>query len=122
LVYCTYQMKTTAIKPTNKGENMETIINENKAKEIIMATGGSIFSVQFVKKDGTIRDMTCRLHVKKYLKTGKPSTTAHIPKYITVFEMKGEAGPVYRNINIKTLLTMKAGGTQYCVMHPAMIC
>jgi hypothetical protein len=115
-------MKTTAIKPTHKGENMETIINENKAKEIIVGTGGSIFSVQFIKKDGSIRDMTCRLHVKKYLKTGKPSTTAHIPKYITVFEMKGEAAPVYRNINVETLLTLKANNVQYCVAHQATGC
>ncbi len=100
---------------------METIINENQAKELIAKTGGSIFSTQFIKKDNTIRDMTCRLNVKKYLKGGK-NTCSEYPQYVTVFEMKGEAKPCYRNINIETMLTLKIAGQVYVVAHQALDC
>jgi len=95
---------------------METIISEVEAKEMIMNTKGNIFGVQFVKKDKSLRDMVCRLGVKKYLKGGK-NTCAAYSEYVTVFEMVGVEEVKYRNINIKTMLTLKVSGKVYVINH-----
>ena len=75
---------------------------QNDIKEAIKT--GLIFSVTFTKKDGTQRDMVARSGVKKHLKGDGPSTTAHIPKYFTVFDMQKAA---YRTINIETICKFK---------------
>ena len=93
---------------------LNTIARES-AKLLILATSGKIFSVQFIKKDGTQRDMVCRLNVQKHLKGGK-STTAHVPNLITVFEMDGSDEPKYRCINADTLTSLKVDGNQFAVI------
>jgi hypothetical protein len=88
-------------------------INRNEAKEIILGTNGKLFSVTFIKKDGSLRDMTCRLGVQKHLKGGK-STTSHIERLITVFEMiSGISEPRYRNINTETLTRVRVDGETF---------
>lgn len=73
---------------------------------------GKVFGVRFIKKDNTNRVMACRFNVKAHLTTtdGRASTTAHIPKYITVFDMKKVA---YRNVNLDTLIHIVAGGVKH---------
>ena len=72
---------------------------------------GKVFGVCFTKKDGSLRKMACRFNVKSYLRTeGTPSTTAHIAKYITVFDMHKQA---YRNVNLNTLLHIVSEQTKY---------
>lgn len=96
------------------------IISESEARAKILETKGKIFNVMFIKKDKSIREMNARLHVKKHLvhkENPRPSTTAHIPKYITVFEMCGEDKPKYRNINIETFITLTINGVTYSVAH-----
>lgn len=75
-------------------------------KSLIQSNGHQIFSVSFTKKDGTTRQMTCRLGVKAPLKGGS-NTVAHIPKYLTVFDMTKQA---YRNINTETITEIKMQG------------
>ena len=102
--------------------NEPFLISESEAKAIIMKSGGAIFATSFFKKDGSLREMNARLHVKKYLvhkDNPRPSTTAHIDKYITVFEMCGDAEPKYRNINIETMMTLTHDGKTYVVCHEA---
>jgi len=96
---------------------MQNIITESQAKQLIANTAGAIFITQFVKKDKSVRDMLCRLNVKKYLKTNKASTTAHLPQYITVFEMGVAAGANYRNINITTMLTLTINKVVHVIVH-----
>jgi hypothetical protein len=100
---------------------IETMITPEIASKKIYATKGRMFSCIFIKKDKTIRKMICRLHVKKYLKHGGKvaSTTAHIKKYITVFEMCGEAEPVYKNINVETMITLHIEGEKFIIAHEA---
>ena len=76
---------------------------QNDIKDAIET--GKIFSVTFTKKDNSLRNMIARSGVKKHLKTeNTPSTTAHIPKYFTVFDMQiGQ----YRTINIETICKFK---------------
>jgi len=69
---------------------------------------GLIFVVKFTKKDKTLRTMTARMGVKKHLvhNDGRKSTTAHIEKYITVFDMGKKA---YRTVNVETMTYFKCG-------------
>ena len=72
---------------------------------------GKVFGVLFTKKDGSLRKMACRFNVTAHLTTsGTPSTTAHIPKYITVFDMHKKA---YRNVNLDTLLHIVSAQVKY---------
>jgi len=72
------------------------------------------FGVTFTKKNGDSRDMTCKLGVKKFLKTvpGKPSTTSHIPKYITVWDVNSKG---YRNVNVRKLQGLRINGQSFMV-------
>jgi hypothetical protein len=93
-----------SIRATNKEKNM-TI------QELMELTNnGNIFSVQFVKKDGTIRDMVCRRGVKKHLKGGELKFDAKGRGLLSVFDMQKEA---YRFINTKTLIKAKINGVEY---------
>lgn len=78
-------------------------------QEIKVLAGNTIFSVVFTKKDGSIRNMTCRLGVTKYLRGGR-STTAHISNILTVEEIGKER---YRNINTDNIISMKIRGKIY---------
>lgn len=91
----------------------EQAINKQQAVQIVAAhkVTGKVFGVLFVKKDSTKRTMACRFGVTAYHRTeGTPSTTAHIPKYITVFDMHKNS---YRNVNLDTLVHIVAGGVKY---------
>ena len=79
-------------------------------QQLIELAQNKIFSVQFVKKDGTIRDMVCRLGVKKHLKGGELKFDAKGRGLLPVFDMQKEA---YRMINTKTLIKAKIGGIEY---------
>lgn len=89
------------------------LINKEEAVRLVEAhkVSGKVFGVRFVKKDNTVRLMACRFGVKAYHRTsGTPSTVAHLPKYITVFDMKKVD---YRNVNLDTLLHIVAGQVKY---------
>lgn len=79
--------------------------------EIVEAMNtGKFFTVEFVKKDGTLRKMLARMGVTKHHRTdGTPSTTAHIEKYVTVYDIQAEG---YRNINLETIVSFKCGEVQ----------
>ena len=80
--------------------NIETLI-EN--------TEGKIFTVTFVKKDGSIRTMTARLGVKKHLKGGE--CTLNREQYIIAYDMQNQG---YRAINRDTILSLVfQGATVY---------
>lgn len=80
-------------------------------QELIELTNkGQIFSVKFVKKDGTLREMVCRLGVKKHLKGGTLNYDAKSRGLLPVFDMQKQA---YRMINTKTLISAKINGVNY---------
>ena len=80
---------------------METI-NKEQAKQLIHNTNGKIFSSVFTKKDGSIRLMTGRLKVTKYLNDNAKPRPYDPNKYnlICLFDMINKG---YRMINIETL-------------------
>lgn len=74
--------------------------------------GGKIFSVEFIKKDGTIRKMTCRLGVTKHLKGGELTYNAAEKNYLIVYDIKTEN---YRTINLNTLQKLTFEGNTYTI-------
>lgn len=78
--------------------------------------GGKIFSVKFVKKNGEVRDMVCRLGVKRGV---KGVGMAYDPKdynLLTVCDLqaaKQEGDLGFRNISLDNILEIKISGTRY---------
>jgi hypothetical protein len=78
--------------------------------EIKNLAGSQIFSVKFIKKDGSLREMVCRLGVKKHLKGGELAYDAKSLGYLPVFDMQKED---YRMINTNTIVEIKINGQVY---------
>lgn len=77
-------------------------------KEQILSTNGKIFGVTFIKKDGTVRNMTARLGVRKNLKGVGLSFNPDERNLIVVFDMRKKA---YRMINLSTILSIRHAST-----------
>jgi hypothetical protein len=60
----------------------------------------NIFAVEFIKKDGSLRVMNCRLGVKKHLRGGELPYNASEKNLLPVFDMDKGA---YRIINVSTI-------------------
>ena len=71
-----------------------------KINNIKKLVGSKIFNVKFLKKNGELRSMTCRLEVKKHLKGGVKKYDTDSLNYLTVFDMQKKA---YRTVNLNTL-------------------
>ena len=80
-----------------------------EAEKIKKMVGGTFFSVSFVKKDGTVRNMRCRVGVKKHLNAnsrGETSAQKAAKKdgnILTVFEINNG----YRNILCDNIISLK---------------
>jgi len=70
--------------------------------ERILSSNGKIFTVEFIKKDGTLRVMNCRLGVTKHLKGG--SSTLNPDKFITVYDLQSKG---YRAIDKQSIKTLR---------------
>lgn len=89
-------------------------ITREHAEKLIKSTNGAIFSVSFVKSDGTLRDMVCRTGVSKGI-TGKG--LAFDPAdhdLITVFDLQRNA---YRMIRLDTLQRVTTDGQTFSVIQ-----
>tara|TARA_R110000751_G_scaffold254510_1_gene354016 strand:+ start:394 stop:672 length:279 start_codon:yes stop_codon:yes gene_type:complete len=88
---------------------MDTMKQERVEELIDGMTTGRIFSVQFVKKDGTMRDMVCRKGVRKGVKgTGAGWGQGALKPLRTVFDMQKAA---FRTIPIDRVVRVKVAGT-----------
>lgn len=92
----------TALTDEQKRLHIRQLINMN-------GRSGKIFSVNFIKKDGTHREMTCRLDVRKHLKGGA-STTSHIDNLMTVYDMQSQG---YRSISLDKVFKLKISGQTF---------
>jgi len=89
--------------------------NRSVISAAMVNTQGRYFSVRFKKKDGSDRQMTARIGVKKYLVGGK-NTTENYPQYITVFEtVNPQGGGGYKNVNLDTVYEIKSSGATMIV-------
>lgn len=88
----------------------------SKIKKALAEIGGQIFSVTFEKKDGTIRDMVCRLNVQKDLKGTRPEAnekrieTLVKNGMVTVWDMVKNG---YRVVNLSKIMKIKLNGVVY---------
>jgi hypothetical protein len=83
---------------------------KKELKDLKILVANKIFSVVFVKKDGSEREMVCRLGVKKHLKGGEKTYDTDALNYLTVYDMQAEG---YRTINVNTLKKIKVDGVTY---------
>ena len=67
---------------------------------------GKIFSVEFIKKDGSTRLMNARFGVKKHLRGGELAYDASSKNLIPVFDLTKKE---YRMINVSTIKKFKKG-------------
>jgi len=85
-------------------------VTPKKAYELIQNHKGEFFHVVFIKKDGTLRKMTCRTGVKKYLRGGSlsydPSKVLNVPVYD--MEAKG-----YRTVKCSSIKSLSLSGDTY---------
>jgi hypothetical protein len=88
-------------------------ITKEQAIKVINSLKNDIFTVEFVKKNGDLRSMNCRLGVTKHLKGGEQAYEPSDYDLVCVFDMKKQA---YRSINLNTLKTIKIKGEQYAVV------
>lgn len=72
---------------------------------VLENTNGRFFTVEFTKKDGTVRKMNARLGVTKHLKGG--DCTLNREQFIIVFDVQAKG---YRAINRDTILTVSCDG------------
>lgn len=89
-------------------------VSIQRKREILESAGSQFFTVEFVKKDKTIRQMTCKRWMEKAYTYGsenaRDNTVAHIDKYFTACD--ASAGE-FRNINLETLISAKVNGITY---------
>jgi len=83
---------------------------KKELKKLRELVGNKIFSVVFTKKNGDLREMTCRLGVTRHLKGGELGYDAEAMNYLTVFDMQVQE---YRTINVNTLKQIKFEGVTY---------
>ena len=98
-------------------QEVNEILSKKKNK-IIELVGNRVFKVAFIKKDGSLREMTCRLDVKSHCGDGEQ--TADKNRYLVVFDMNTARGVdkqqrknCYRNVNVETIQYVKVGGKKY---------
>ena len=70
--------------------------------EKILASNGKIITVQFIKKDGSIRTLNGRIGVTKHLKGGE--CTLDKEKFIIMYDLKNNG---YRAINKDSIINVK---------------
>jgi len=85
-----------------------------QATKLIESQRGTnkIFYVEFVKKDGTFREMKCRFDVKKHLKGGELAFDPEEKGLFVVFDMDSGG---YRMINKTTIKKVKAEGQEIII-------
>ena len=87
-------------------------INNREILNLLKDNKNLIFSVVFLKKNGELRPMTCKLGVKKHLKGGRLKYNPGERNNLIVFDMQKED---YRTINLDTLMSINMKGVEYNV-------
>ena len=73
---------------------------------------GRFFSVLFIKADGSLRSMTCRGGVRKFLKNADAAPRTTPEGVFVVFDVKAMA---YRSIPMDRILSIRADGAEASV-------
>ena len=79
--------------------------NIMKMSDFVAQSNGKFITVEFIKKDGSIRKLNGRTGVTKHLKGGK-STVDH-SKFLVIYDTVSSG---YRCINKSTILSVSCNG------------
>jgi hypothetical protein len=85
-------------------------VAKSEISNMINKNNGLLFSVLFIKADGTERKMICRTGVKKHLKGGELSFDPIEKGLLPVFDMEKKA---YRMIPLDRVLSIKLAGQEW---------
>lgn len=88
------------------------LVDRKQALDLMKSTNGKIFSVVFVKKDGTDRKMNCRLGVKKGVKGIGLKFNPSEYDLLTVYDLQKSA---FRMISLKTLRAIQINGEIFTI-------
>lgn len=94
-------------------------ISRDRAFSYLMdETGGLFFSAYFQKKDGSMRQMTCRRYVGKFLAGGELSYDPRARKHVPVVDINlcDEESNPHRMVNVQTLVSFNAVGETFLVV------
>ena len=76
-----------------------------KLDQFVLESNGKFVTIEFIKKDGSLRKINGRLGVKAPLKGGK--STLDASQYITIYSMADQG---YRAINRDTIKSVSLDG------------
>jgi hypothetical protein len=88
-------------------------ITKANAVQKILHSNGKIFTVTFIKKDKTSRNMNCRLGVKKYVKGVGLKYNPTDKNLIIVYDLQKKD---YRSFNVNTVINLKINKQDYDVV------
>ena len=91
----------------------QRFVRRFEVRDLLLSADHTIFYAEFIKKNGDIRRMKCRLKVKKYLKGGELGYSPSNKGLMSVYDVEN-AG--YRMINLNTIDTFSVRGESYYVI------
>ena len=80
------------------------------AIDIIFDIDQEFFTVEFIKKDNSLRKMNCRKGVKKHLKGGHLHFDPFVKGLLPVFDLQKQG---YRMLSLKSLVSLTFAKTRY---------
>lgn len=92
---------------------MQTINRQRAAEFLTRETSGLIFTAYFQKKDGTMRYMNCRAHVKKGVNGSGMRYNPASYNLLPVYDMKADG---WRVINLSTLVSFRIHNETFVVV------
>ena len=87
-------------------------LKKEEVLPLLQANRNKIFTVSFVKKDGTKRIMNAMLGVKRHLKGGQLPYDAAACGLLPVFDLQKKA---YRIVTLASVYNIKTDGNEYIV-------
>lgn len=92
--------------------NLDTLTREELLQIIKEETKGKLFSVSFIKKDGSERKLVVRNRIKNFFHGGK-NTTSHMPNYLNLFDMKDIT---FKKVNLDTIFEFVFNHKKYKII------
>ena len=97
-------------KKKKKAREIAGSLTKQQAEDMIKASKGKIFTVTFIKKDGSTRVMNARLGVKAYLQGGSLPYNPEEKGLLPLFDIQIKS---YRVINLRTITELTIGKKTY---------
>lgn len=88
-------------------------IQRNMVPALLAAHKGKFFSCTFTKKDGTKRDLNCRIGAIAGHDGINP--IAHLAQYVTVTTHEG-GKMEFKNVNVHTMENLNIAGNKYTIV------